>query len=225
MKRKKREPANEELIAQRERRPMRPLELEHFTLGPTGLEVRDAPTYEEWAGIGDLLRTLEGGVAWIVGDWINFGQGEYGEAASQAISDFAPETARVYEWVAAKVPRENRRDDLSFTHHQIVAALDVEKQRELLERAAEGQWSTSRLKSETKSEVEEKKLRYLVLVECRSAADQKDLAEKMEREGRLCRLVESTKGIATPKPKKVAGQPRKSVTARARSPKKAQRKR
>jgi hypothetical protein len=46
-----------------------------------------------------------------------------------------------YARVARRVPRSRRRTALSFTHHQLVAAMEPDEQEEWLDRAEANRWS------------------------------------------------------------------------------------
>ncbi|MGW0651777.1 LmbU family transcriptional regulator, partial [Streptomyces umbrinus] len=56
------------------------------------------------------------------------------------------QTLRNYAWVAGKVARSRRRPELSFQHHQEVAALPPDEQDYWLGRAVEGSWSRAELR-------------------------------------------------------------------------------
>lgn len=179
----------------------RTIDLEFFTLGPTGLMVKPGthPPFAAWEAVGQVLRTLERGVAWLVGDWMAYGESAYGDLAHQIIGDFSPETARVYSWVAEKIPPENRDHRLDFGHHQVVAALSPAEQRVWLDRAAAGdgdgkRWSTVRLKQEVRAPVGSgAALEYGVYIGFDSVADRDAVAAEHERAGRQVRRMESAK--------------------------------
>jgi len=183
---------------------VRTLELDHFTLSATGLTVKGDPTFAEWQALGQTLETLERGVAWIVGDWVNIGEARYDQMASQVIDheNWRPETVRVYAWTAEKVPKENRRADLPFDHHQIVAALPPEEQRTWLARAAEGddgvRWSSGRLKQEVRAVSGVAHVEYLLLIAFDQPADRDIVATEHERVGRKVRRFEHTKKAKAP---------------------------
>jgi len=105
---------------------------------PTGLQLPAGLSYDDWLKAGVVLRTIEGAVLWWVGDWYNYGERKYGERAAQAIGgevDLAAETVRAAGWVAGRVEIVRRRTNLSWSHHQEVAALEPKEQDRLLDRA------------------------------------------------------------------------------------------
>ena len=67
----------------------------------------------------------EGAVQWWVGDWINYGEKQYGEAYAQAIEVTGKEYQALADtaWVAGKVEFSLRNENLSFAHHREVASL------------------------------------------------------------------------------------------------------
>lgn len=180
----------------------RTIDLEHFTLGPTGLVVKlregQPPPLEAWEAVGQVLRTLERGVAWLVGDWCAYGEMAYGDRALQAIGDFAPETARVYSWVAAKIPPESRDHRVSFSHHQVVAALPPAEQRAWLDLAAAGSdgapWTSKRLKHEVAARAQPStRIEYMLQVAFLQPSDRDAVAAEHTRAGRDVRTFERTR--------------------------------
>lgn len=85
-----------------------------------------APTemsFEQWASIGATLQQLGRSLNWWTGDWLNQGEDRFGEKYAQALemTGMAQETLSKYKSVAARLPAEVRRPDLSWTAHFAVA--------------------------------------------------------------------------------------------------------
>lgn len=114
---------------------------------PTGLDLPDGLDFEEWEAVGGVLCAIEGSVMWWLGDWWRYGERAYGEAASAAApTGYSAETCRKAAWVADKFPESVlRRTDLSFKHHQTVAALDPPERDALLGEAVAERWSVAQL--------------------------------------------------------------------------------
>lgn len=105
--------------------------------------------YEQWEDLGRFLGSIDRRSRWYIGDWLNFGEALFGEAAAQAIeattSDRYAEAERVtgldhgtlmnVRSVCASIPKANRRKELGFWIHQEVAKLDVEEQPAWLQKA------------------------------------------------------------------------------------------
>jgi hypothetical protein len=85
---------------------------------------------------------------WLVGDGLNYGERRWGEMYAQAIlvTDWAYQRLADAKWVAAAVPQENRRYNLTWTHHKHVAKLPPVAQDEWLAQADENGWSTAELR-------------------------------------------------------------------------------
>jgi hypothetical protein len=173
-----------------------------FTFTSTGMLAASNPTLAEWMAAGSALRVLLHGLQFAIGDWLNYGEAQYGELAAQAIDarDWSPETVRVYRWVAAKVPPQNRmmEQGLSFQHHQAVAKLTPAKQKKWLQRAAAAPeddaeaWTVNQLKAAIKggdTEDPPAPTRWWVLVEMRGEQDQEMFMKEMEQSGRVVKAV------------------------------------
>jgi hypothetical protein len=109
---------------------------------PTGL------TLEEWLGAGRQLATIASASAWWVGDWLVYGERNYGRRyrAALELTSFDYKTLRNYAWVARSVAVSRRRDTLSFQHHAEVAALSEPEQDLWLARAQTMRWSRNELR-------------------------------------------------------------------------------
>lgn len=178
---------------------------EKFMVTPIGLVVSGEPTFDESAAFGELLRVFDQAIQFAVGDYINFMEGTFGEQAAQVIdaeTGWSESTTRVYRWVAAKVPIENRYpvSVLSFDCHQQVAALPAAEQRAWLEKAAAGDagvsWGGARLKQEMRADAKTTTLAYGLFIEFTSVADRDIVAGEHERVGRKCRKTEYQKKAA-----------------------------
>ncbi len=108
---------------------------------PNALVILEDTTYKEWVEIGRSLCFLANSIRWAVGDWIRFGEAHYGEKYSQALetTHLSYDSLRQSVWVASRFDPERRREELSWSHHLLVASLPAPKQEELLNKAeAEG---------------------------------------------------------------------------------------
>jgi len=108
------------------------------TVTPVSLEIVPGLKFDHWERIGRILSLAEKGVQWWIGDWIRYGEHEYGEKYAQAIEATGLEgkTLRNYVFVAEHVEMSRRRDNVDFSTHAEVAALPPEDQEEILEKAA-----------------------------------------------------------------------------------------
>ena len=116
------------------------LDTEGFVFTPTGLVVEGSPTYEQWEAVGRRLQYVRAAVHWWIGDWLNEGEARWGERYAQAVdlTGYTSQTLMNDKWVASRVQFSRRREELPFSHHAEVAALEPRLQDELLELAAQG---------------------------------------------------------------------------------------
>lgn len=119
---------------------------------------------EKWMAVGGYFGALNKASRFWLGDWLNWGQLVYGEAAFQATEegvDFTPaesttglagsylrELARVCEHVA----KDRRRPELTFGHHREVYHLEPDQQTRWLEAAIENDWTRDQLRREIRQD-------------------------------------------------------------------------
>jgi hypothetical protein len=123
--------------------------LEGITVSAVGLAVTDPSlSYEAFErAVGAAGRTGDT-ARWWLGDLLLFGEARYGEQYAQAL-----EAARLserqlnrYRWVCERVARSRRRENLPFSYHEEVAALDPSGQESLLSRAEAERWPREQLR-------------------------------------------------------------------------------
>lgn len=168
------------------------LDLEHFQISATGLKIKGDPTIPECETFLEMLKMFEHGIQLAIGDLVNYLEGAFGEKASQIVDQtgFSLSTVRVYSWVAKSVPEENRIPGASFSHLMEVAAQPVEDQKKYLQQAVENKWSVSKLKQEV-AVAKGLKARWLLMIECDSEAELEALADRLEKDGKRVRRLNS----------------------------------
>ena len=67
---------------------------------------------------------------WAIGDWLNYGERRYGETFAQGVNGYSVQTQMNAKWVSSRYEFSMRIENLSFTHHQIVAALPIEERKQ-----------------------------------------------------------------------------------------------
>jgi hypothetical protein len=116
---------------------------------PTSWVAPDDITYEQWLQVGGGLSIAHKAIHWWMGDWVLTGEGNkvWGEKYTQAIDEthWSLQTLKNDAWTADKIPRNHRREDLSWTHHYYVTPFDLDVIDAMLDRAAQRQWSTRKL--------------------------------------------------------------------------------
>lgn len=167
-----------------------------FTLTAAGLEVDGHPPIEQWAEVGHVLALMDRGLAFLIGDWLRYGEAAYGELAAQVIDarTWKPETVRNYVWLSEKVPMANRMLDhgLTVAHHQIIAALPPADQRRWLTAAAAADepWTVSRLRAAVRNGCDTEANDWYVFVRCSSKEQQNELIRTLRVGGYICRSIE-----------------------------------
>lgn len=120
------------------------LQYKQFKLTPTALIFPDAEiTHDEWFDLGLILSNLERSTQWWVGDWANRAHDIWGIGYEIIASEFSYEieTLYTYAWVARQIDTSIRNRDLSFSHHRLVAGMDLSIRDEWLQIAAVNQWT------------------------------------------------------------------------------------
>lgn len=121
----------------------------NFRLTQTGLIIPSDITPEDYADIGRILLRLEGGIQWMIGDWLAFGdEKKWGETYQAVAEEFGYEidTLYTYAWLSRKIRQELRRYELSFSHHRLVANMEPGEQSNWLNQAIEEGWSVKQLR-------------------------------------------------------------------------------
>ena len=103
-------------------------------VSPVGLVIAGEINYDTWAAVGPVLGEYTRGVAWAIGDWLNFGEARWGEMYAQAIDTTGLSLGRLrnLKYLAGAVPYANRVAGLSLSHHEAVAPLSIDQQNKLL---------------------------------------------------------------------------------------------
>lgn len=106
------------------------LSLGGVRLLPTQMVFERDLSIQEWENLGSQLRMIGEGVQWWIGDWLAYGEHTYGEkykVAAQVMEHSIQRMAN-WRWVAGKFETSRRREKLTYTHHELVAALPPKQQ-------------------------------------------------------------------------------------------------
>jgi len=103
--------------------------------------------YDTYVSIGRWLGIYHDASKWWIADWLIFGEGTYTERFWQAVEATGRSKGTVENWinVGTKVPPSRRREELTFTHHTIVAPLSPREQRRFLDKAVKENLSSREL--------------------------------------------------------------------------------
>ena len=122
-------------------------------LGPerecvSAFQLRPGMSLKEWTMLGSRLGRVSSASAWALGDWLLFGQRNYGRRYRTALQEtnLDYQTLRNYAWVAGRFDPSRRRDRLSFQHHSELASLPEPDQDLWLRRAETEHWSRNELR-------------------------------------------------------------------------------
>lgn len=115
---------------------------------PTGLLLPRGLRIETWMRLGTLLGRFGRGLAWAIGDWLTYGEENYGEKYAQAMeaTGYPVETLANWASVARRVAPSRRRESLSWSHHAEVASLPPADQEGWLMRAEAENWDRATLR-------------------------------------------------------------------------------
>lgn len=195
---------------------------QEFIVDSVGLSKHGTLTMAGSAGALEKLLKIHSATPMWIGDMANAIKGAFGEEAHDILDHslferygLSESTMKTYEWVASRVPDENRRVAQSFGHMQAVAALRPDQQRKFLEESREGDWAVSKLKVEIALRTEDgkTKLRFMLIVDAGTEAKQQKLAVDLETQG--FGVTQRTGKKRDAKPKKVK-KAKKEVTAKSK---------
>ena len=146
------------------------------------------------AAEGAELDRRQDDLSWRAGDWINGRALSYGDIAAIAERIGMNEvTLRNRRSVAARIPLPRRHAQLSWSHHEAVAALDAAEADRLLQEAGMYSWSVRRIREEAQEASMAAKLQSAraEIEALRAAATAPDAAEAQDRAHRAGRRLKS----------------------------------
>jgi hypothetical protein len=105
---------------------------------------------EEWSAVGRRFGEIGRCSQWWLGDWIHYGNSRFGERYSRAVklTGYDVQSLMNMVYVASRFEIYRRRENLSWSHHAAVAALDVADQEHWLARAITDKLSVADLRVE-----------------------------------------------------------------------------
>ncbi len=104
----------------------------------------------EWLATGRRLGAIGRCSQWWIGDWIRYGAARWGEKYAEAarITGYDVASLRNMAWVASQFDLSLRSDKLTWSHHVLLAPLELEEKRHWLDRAAGERLSVADLRIE-----------------------------------------------------------------------------
>lgn len=109
--------------------------------------------HSEWLATGRRLGAIGRCSQWWIGDWIRYGTARWGERYVEAsrITGYDVATLRNMAWVASQFELSLRSDNLTWSHHVLLAPLEPDEQRHWLARASEERLSVADLRLELRA--------------------------------------------------------------------------
>jgi hypothetical protein len=109
--------------------------------------------HPEWVAVGHRLGRISRCNQWWLGDWLRYGSAKWGEKYVEAarITGYDVRSLANMASIAASFDISRRRENLTWSHHAVVAALDSEEQDRWLDRAIAERLSVSDLRIELRS--------------------------------------------------------------------------
>lgn len=109
--------------------------------------------FPDWVAVGRRLGAVGRGCQWWIGDWIRYGKAKFGERYAQAsrVTGYDTQTLMNMVYVSSRFEISRRREVLSWSHHETVAALEPEEQDRWLDLATAQRLSVSDLRIEMRS--------------------------------------------------------------------------
>jgi hypothetical protein len=107
----------------------------------------------QWAAAGRRLGKIGRGSQWWIGDWLHYGSARWGEKYAEAarITGYDAASLRNMAWVASQFDLSLRSDNLSWSHHVLLAPLEPAEQREWLQRATRDRFTVADLRAELRA--------------------------------------------------------------------------
>jgi len=104
----------------------------------------------EWRRLGRHLGVTAKSANWWLGDWVRFGLRHYDLRYDRAseLTGYDTQTLMNFAYVAKRYHPSRRREDLSWSHHAELVALNDTEQEVWLQMAAERHLSIRKLRSE-----------------------------------------------------------------------------
>lgn len=109
--------------------------------------------HSDWLATGRRLGAIGRCSQWWIGDWIRYGTARWGEKYAEAarVTGYDVASLRNMAWVASRFELSLRNDKLTWSHHVLLAPLDIEEQRAWLRRASEERLSVADLRLELRA--------------------------------------------------------------------------
>jgi hypothetical protein len=124
-----------------------------FRLGAVSWMPVSSMAYPEWVAAGRRIGAMGRASNWWVGDWIRYGTERWGEKylAAARMTGYDVHSLRNMAYVASRFELSLRRDNLTWSHHALLAALAQDEQIHWLDRATAERLSVADLRTELRA--------------------------------------------------------------------------
>lgn len=114
-----------------------------------GLRLTPGMDFEEWEDLGRQLGHGSNAYAWAIGDWVFYGEWEYGSRYETAVevTGLSRQALMDLKYVAGRFEASRRRERLSISHHREVAPKPLVEQDAWLDWAEEKEASVMTLRA------------------------------------------------------------------------------
>jgi hypothetical protein len=109
--------------------------------------------HSDWLATGRRLGAIGRCSQWWIGDWLRYGTSRWGEKYAEAarVTGYDVASLRNMAWVASRFNSSLRSDELTWSHHVLLAPLKPDEQRKWLHRASEERLSVADLRLELRA--------------------------------------------------------------------------
>jgi hypothetical protein len=120
------------------------------SLTPTAWRADGELDFGRWIEQGRRLGVAGRGAGWWLGDWVRYGAARYGSKYARAgrVTGYDHKTLMNMVYVASRFEISRRRDNLSWSHHAELAALEPDEQERWLARAEAERLTVRQLRDE-----------------------------------------------------------------------------
>jgi hypothetical protein len=108
-----------------------------------------------WVACGKRLVQVRSASSWWIGDWMRYGNAQYGEkyGAASLATGYDRQTLMNLAYVASRFPVDRRRANVSWSHHAELAAMPEAEQEAWLDRIERDRLSVRSLREEARREL------------------------------------------------------------------------
>jgi hypothetical protein len=125
----------------------------HARLSPTAWMPGEHIEYHSWILEGRRIGAIGRGSPWWVGDWLHYGTTRWGERYLEAVkvTGYDAKSLRNMRYVSSRFELSLRRDNLTWSHPALLAAMEPDEQRYWLDRAVDNRFSVDDLRIELRA--------------------------------------------------------------------------